>query len=626
MALMYENPLVEAAELGTVLDAGRPAAFAPGWMATHAYFGFAPLVLLCFRHGDGSEACWFLDERLERRAGSIGELTPELRIGLMEASASLFDGLWATLMLTPVPPKLDARAAGFFHLPPSVRREILDLYLSGFDTATRFAAVDQIDPARPDTQLADLGSRRLPLQRRHLHTLFNPGLLQEQLPPFLTQGAMEIPSPIDGSPMPSRHAMALSGTLHAYRCVEPATGTVMFVVAGEIFFRPSGLFIPEGRLCVALHPGPIQAQMPDMFRAFFIHIAQHGDLLATYFARPDIRPVHVWRGVTAMHIGHVLWNDISGISRVIRDVPGDALPRFRLFDAGMQPEMYGPLDVIFPELEGLIDRDPGPFDSGVAAFYRNGECPVRSSAMTVPRDVRDRISAIVRPLSDGSPASICRQARDENVPVVLFGLRVENRTIVGLGEFCDALVDQLSSSLGEVVLVVDGHNSRIGETESYIWSHGERGATEKPIDLERALVERMIDHSAGTRVQVVSTIGLPITESLACGQQAQALIAIWGAGLAKYRWVSNIPGLIITNHWNLSNLGDLHLYDSHTAMEAPTPVRFIEPHLVEDLPDSPLMVPLGPDFIPSICNFRIDERGAMATVHTVLGDLGLAAR
>jgi hypothetical protein len=125
---------------------------------------------------------------------------------------------------------------------------------------------------------------------------------------------------------------------------------------------------------------------------------------------------------------------------------------------------------------------------------------------------------------------------------------------------------------------------------------------------------------------VVSTIGLPITESLACGQQAQALIAIWGAGLAKYRWVSNIPGLIITNHWNLSNLGDLHLYDSHTAMEAPTPVRFIEPHLVEDLPDSPLMVPLGPDFIPSICNFRIDERGAMATVHTVLGDLGLAAR
>ncbi len=621
---MYQNPLVEAAELGTVLNGGRPATYAPGWTPADAYFGLMPLILLRFRHSDGSEACWFLDETRERRAGSIGELTAGLRIALMEAAASLFDGLWAKLMLAAVPPALDAREAGFFRLPPAVRRDILELYLSGFDTTTRFAAIDRIDPARPDTQLADLGNRRLALQRRHLHTLFNPGLLQEQLPNFLRDGAMQIPSPIDGSPLASRHALALTGTLHAYRFFEPVTGTVMFVIGGDIFFRPVGVFIPEGRLCVALQPDHIQRNMPEMFRDMFVHIVQYGDLLAGYLARPQIRPVHVWRGLTAMHIGHVLWNDISGIERVIRDVPARALPRFRLFDAGMQPEMYGPLDAIFPELCGLVERDPGSFHDGVASFYRNGEAPVRSSAMTVPKDVRERIASTVAPLSDGSPASICQQARDDGVPVVMFGLRVENRTIIGLAEFCDALVDQLSASLGEVVLVVDGHNSRIGETDAYIWSHGERSAKDKPIDLERALVERMQDHSAGTRVQVVSTIGLPITESLACGGLAQVLVAIWGAGLAKYRWVSNIPGLIITNRWNLSNLGDLHLYDAPTSMEAPTPVRFIDASLVEDVPDAPLMVPLGPDFIPSICNFRIDERGAMATVHTVLGDLGLA--
>jgi hypothetical protein len=618
-----DRPLIDATELGTVTDGGRPAVFAPGWEPTFAYGGLLPMVILCFRHADGTVASWFLDDGLERRGGSLAELTPEMRLGLMEASASLFDGLWAKIMLAPVPPPLDEREAGFFRLPEGTRAALLELYFSGFDTATRFAAVDRIDPTRPETQLADLGTRRLPLQRRHLHTLSNPGLLQDQLKPFMTDGAMLFPSPIDGRPLRSSHAVALHGTIHGYRFVEPVTSTVMFLIAGEIFFRPAGLFIPEGRLCVALQPDQIRGQMPEMFREFFARVMQHGDLLATYFARDDIRPVHVWRGVTAMHIGHVLWNDISGISRVIRDVPQAALPRFRLFDAGMQPEMYGPLDRIFPELEGLIDRDPGSFQNGVAGFYSRGESPVRSSAMTVPKDVRDRILAMVRPVDMASPASICALAREDRVPVVLFGLRVENRTIVGLEEFCDALVDQLSASLGEVVLVVDGHNSRIGEQDSYIWSHGELGAAHKPIDLERELVERMQDHSAGTRVQVVSTVGMPITESIACGLHAQALVAIWGAGLAKYRWVCNLPGLIITNHWNLSNLNDLHIYDSPAAMEAPTPVRFIAANLVEDLPDAPLMVPLGPDFIPSICNFRIDERGAMATIHAVLGDLGL---
>ncbi|MCQ8277386.1 hypothetical protein NFI95_02840 [Acetobacteraceae bacterium KSS8] len=613
----------DVTETTKITDAGKPAIFAEGWEPVFIYTGLETLAVLCFRHKDGQMASWYLDEAFDRRGGSVGELHGELRLQLTVRAGRLFDGLWRKIMLTPVPPPLDEREKGFFQLPEATRRDLLDLYLNSFDAATTFKPVDSFDPNRAESEIVDLGNSRILMRARHLHTLFNPGLLQDQLPNFLQTGAMSLPSPSDGSPMPSCHAVAMHGVIHAYRCVEPETQTVMFVMAGEIFFRPIALFVPDGRLCVALDLNPIRGQMPELFREFFARIMQHGDLLAGYFAEPNIKPVHVWRGITAMHIGHVLWNDISGISQMMRRVPPDVLPTFRLFDAAMHPEMYGPLDVIFPELEGKIDRDPRSFQDGVPDFYRNRECPVRSSAMTVPRDVRERISAMLKPMSGSSPAAQCQQARKAGIPVILFGLRVENRTAVNLEAFCEALVDQLSASLGRCILVVDGHNSRPGDPDNFIWSHGELSAKTRPIDYERTLTEHMRDHSAGTRVTVIDTIGLPISESLACGQQAQALVAIWGAGLAKYRWVNNIPGLIVTNHHNLSQLGDLHLYDSPLAMELPTPVRFIDDSLVHDEPDAPLMVPLGPDFIPSICNFSIDEAGAMATVHAVLADLGL---
>ena len=34
----------------------------------------------------------------------------------------------------------------------------------------------------------------------------------------------------------------------------------------------------------------------------------------------------------------------------------------------------------------------------------------------------------------------------------------------------------------------------------------------------------------------------------------------WGAGLAKYRWVCNKPGLLLTGEWNLRHREDLHIY------------------------------------------------------------------
>lgn len=620
---LRDSMLVDVDQLGEVRNDGKPAVYVPGWTPTVAYFGLAPLVILCFRHDDGNLATWYLDENLNRLCGSVLEMPLDTRRILTEASCTLFDGLWKKILETPVTVALDDREDAFFHLPEGSRAELLGLFLGSFDTGTRYVSVDEMSPGHPGSQVIDFGSRRQPFQGGYLHALLDSGALQQQSLAFIEQGHMTFPSPIDGRPMIVRHALIMHGVIYAYRAVDEGTGTVMFLIAGEIYFRITGIFIPEGRVFVGFNPDAMRAQMPEMFREFFARIMQHGNLLAPYFASETTQPVHAWRGVAGMHIGHVLWNDISGIGSIVSSVPKAKLPRFMVFDAQHEPEMYGPLDAIFPELLDLVDRRTGSLMEAIPSFYANGQTLIRSSSMKVTADVRTRILATIRPLGPSSPASICRKARIDSIPVIMFGVRVENRTIVDLKSFCITMVRHLANSLGRAVLVVDGHNSRIGSQDDFIRSHGEREASRSPIMIERDLVTAMREAAEGTGVEIVDAIGLPITESLACGHEADALIAIWGAGLAKYRWVCNIPGLLLTNRWNLSHLGDRFIYHNPDSMENPTPLVFIPEDAVEDMPDAELVVRLGEGFIPSICNFRIDEAKAMAAIDVMLHDHAL---
>jgi len=92
--LLHDGMLVDVDQLGEVRNDGKPAIYIPGWTPTVAYLGLAPLVILCFRHDDGTLATWYLDENLNRLGGSVHELPPDARRILTEASCSLFDGLW----------------------------------------------------------------------------------------------------------------------------------------------------------------------------------------------------------------------------------------------------------------------------------------------------------------------------------------------------------------------------------------------------------------------------------------------------------------------------------------------------------------------------------------------------
>jgi hypothetical protein len=244
--------------------------------------------------------------------------------------------------------------------------------------------------------------------------------------------------------------------------------------------------------------------------------------------------------------------------------------------------------------------------------YTNGVIILRVTREHVSSRLRDRILERVRTSAVYAEARSVtgtgrRRRTSKAGPAILIGLRVENRTLVDLAEFYTNLADFIVDRFPHAVLVLDGHNAR-GDVEGgkVIESHGEPSARRKPVEIERDLAAALRERFRSRPVTIADTIGQPIAASLAWADSCDCFVSIWGASLAKYRWVCNRTGFIVTSRDNLLRRGDLHIYDAERFMEAPTPLRFIDPGLVTDEPDAPLLVNVAPGNA-SFFNFRVDE-------------------
>ena len=121
----------------------------------------------------------------------------------------------------------------------------------------------------------------------------------------------------------------------------------------------------------------------------------------------------------------------------------------------------------------------------------------------------------------------------------------------------------------------------------------------------------------GRDIKISDSIGAPISASVAWSMAADCFVSIWGASLAKYRWVCNTPGFVISSRYNLLHRIDLHIYDAPQYMEAPTPLLFADPEAIIDDPDAPQLINVAPGQA-SFFNFRVDESVVFPSVIELL--------
>ncbi len=581
--------------------------FQPGWQAEALFTGFAPLFLLELVNPEAdARATWFLDHRMQMMGDRPGQLRPDLLAMLTLKALPLLRGLMEEV-LERVVPSLDHRTVAFLRVNQATRAAIGALCLDQLVARPFVCPVDHL-LRRSLVYRSEHGGMRA-VDRDHLRD----GLLvpwQERIADGVAAGCLTWPSPVDGHELHAQGSVVLDDFHFAYRFADARNGLVFFVLVADHLSRIAGVWFPALGLLASHDQAQLglarllEESLPSWFAG---HALRWGEVLVPYLRRGATRFASVMRGPPGLHLGHQLWNELSGIERMVRNAPG-SLPDWIAIDGGHGGELYGPIDVLFPELSGKVERGIRSGAQLAAHAYERGLFVLRVTDAFVSAALRQRILARV----DGLP--IAREVRTTlgelgDPVVIVIGLRVENRTLSDLGGTSDdtlgGLVDFLAGRYPGLVVVFDGHNSRVEGEAVLLGSHGEERARRRPIDVERELVARLRAAHAGQPVTILDTIGAPMSASLAWTAASDGFISIWGASLAKYRWVCNKPGFVLSNRTNLLQRDALHIYSAPRYMEDPTPVVFVDPDTVIDEPDAMRLVDTAPGD-PGLHNFRLD--------------------
>jgi hypothetical protein len=419
---------------------------------------------------------------------------------------------------------------------------------------------------------------------------------------------LALASPLDGLTTTCNGTLLLQPRAIAYRFCDQVNGVPYYVLTADWRHGICAVYFPSIHLTVYGNSSQQTAAENSLggefHKVIFQHASAQAENLQHYIAAADapIRLVYSY-----WHLGHHLWNELAGLDYLLGQLSIDQIPPIYILQAE-KTEMYGRLDDLFPEIIGRVDRSLSGLDQLRQAIYRGNRICITLNDTRVSRSLASRIIGLAENTALHSGAHDEYKALiEDGYQIILLGLRVENRTVADFPLFCEELIYNLCNELGKIAIVLDGHNIAKGAEGAYI-SHRQDPALTSPISVERELVGRLTRTFAGhPDVRLIDTVGLPMSISIFWSTHCRFFVTPWGAGLAKYRWVTNSRGLVLAGHLfqEARYRHTLHLYDDPSCMESPTPLFFLDREAVADAPESPLLIPDSSDI--TRVNFRVDN-------------------
>ena len=587
----------------------------PGWKPEWLFEVNETLNILALGHEDGRRAAWFLDGGLRFLTNSGGQLPPDQRTQIANAGIPVIRALCGNALLwepeqTP-DSAFEAVFAAVLASDPAIILPIAEAVCPPSRSVVLYEQNGRLDP-RAIEQLPEIFGG--PIDMDALQSFFQQDILAGQIEAART-GRLMMRSPLDGHQLISDAAWCPQpdGLIYRFNGPEPRDQFFAILYGFQIslfsvYFPRYNLFLYAGK---AKQDRVHRALTPRPERGLFDHILRFAD----HLPKPgtDFRQPLILRSYD--HLGHHLWNELGGLYDTVKALGADHMPPVIIANPEMT-EMYGDIDTIFPELDGKVYR-VNNLHTAIDATYHGGFLPLRPTGVHVCRDLASRIGRIAAgKYLNSATIRLLEGLRAARFRFVILGLRVENRTVVDFPTFCEDLITMLTHELGRVLIIVDGQNSS-DTGQDYRVTLMEPGR-DSPLKIETSIVERLERHFASNRdVVILSAIGLPILASIALCAQAEFFVTPWGAGLAKYRWICDRPGLALAGP-ACERTQPIHLYDDPRFTEAASPMYFMGPGEIEDAPDDPVLLPGGD---ADRVNIRVDMAALRTRIRTMIAAL-----
>ena len=587
-----------------VKTGNNPARLGAGWLPLVAVSGLSDMIFLELEHMNGTRATWILDSDAARIAGSIQELSPERREELGKVVAPIFRRLLTALIASPSVSGLESMDA-LAALNPAMRVELAKLAVDGD------VALPPIRPALLDDSediVIMLAGVQTVLPKAAIARCLTDDAMDRYVQ-ACRDGEMRFLSPVDGQEITEARGIVLGTLLVAWRCVDLRNGLVFYVLVAGFDQEVAGLYIPltgdviakPRRTFTSTDVRPIAVL--DLLSS---HFTAYWDLARGFLSNPVRRFAHFMWPAASAHIGHYVWNELTGLDKINTRLGPELHPLVYDLGGAGGSDFLGGLGSLFPEMQGKFVRTERQIPDMLRHAYARGVQPMRFSGVRVSSGIRQRVQNLIADCEQSGPARAA--AMRATGPVVVFGLRVENRTLSNLVAFFVDLAKALNVAFRGLTVIIDGHNSRPGDTEGQTFaSFLERRSTRRPIDEETRVVEELRAGLAGLDIEIVDCVGMTVVDNLAWIRVADFVVAPWGAGFAKYRWLCNKPCYALASRFNQKYKSDLVIYNDTAFMDSPAPHWFVPADAVTDQPEAEVLLVMDPIHVPYYVNYTVDQ-------------------
>ena len=287
------------------------------------FAGSASFYVLALVREDGERAAWYLNEQLQYVGNTPAALQDAYRASLRAAILGYVGAVWQELVCAPRP-MFDPAGSMLSGMDSGLRSALI----REEQHAPSFAATEVVLDALDDPLAAEqeAGSPRRLLSSGAIREIFQHDC-SEILTDALRRGRLVLASPFGGAPQEAQGGLVLGSFTIAYRFADAAAGHAFYAVMSLWRCDLVALYFPELR--VLIFRDDWSRRMLDeslgetLQRAILSHCAEHAPALAAYLARPDKQLVAM---LYQPHLGHHLWNELTGLDALVRDVPPEKLP------------------------------------------------------------------------------------------------------------------------------------------------------------------------------------------------------------------------------------------------------------------------------------------------------------
>ncbi len=272
------------------------------------------------------------------------------------------------------------------------------------------------------------------------------------------------------------------------------------------------------------------------------------------------------------HIGHYIWNVVSGWSHLFRSVDPQMIDTITSYKNWQ----------IFGGVTELYEKEISPTTAVFRTESEDEIFEIMLNNRAISLMIRDRYITddLASRLIDWSWHKCepdfrnkVEDLRTHSWPLVMITIRTDNRAWIEQVEGYASIINALRADYPDIGIVIDGINCGMDQ----VGSHGLMSVND-----EQAIAEAIIN--ACPNVRFFNSIGCFPHESITLAIRIDAFLAPIGAGLAKTRWVVTKPGVGFSNE-TFMKPGNYDGYLYNHFRVSSVPMRYVHPSDVKDVDD-----------------------------------------